>query len=238
MYSKVVLSALALAIHGASAQYDDWSFGNMFTVGPVSGNSNWIKKATWSLTPPPPPTSSTAPNGDDMFASIWIGISPTVSSGTLVQPLLNWSVNQKSQGCDAADDEWCVNASTFTGEEQVAQPYVPVPKASSLSFEIDTTEDKKASQKVWIDGKLVSSQTDTMDGYPAYLYSSNECYKNQCGSINGYPWDNVTITLNEADESFGKAVQLTGASGSFSTSDNGKTWTGTVKIDADHFPAN
>lgn len=50
-------------------------------------------------------------------------------------------------------------------------------------------------------------------------------------------WDNVTITLNEADESFGKSVQLTGASGSFSTSDNGKTWTGTVKIDADHFPA-
>lgn len=115
MYSKVVLSALALAIHGAAAQYEDWSFGNMFTVGPVSGSSNWIKKATWSLTPPPPPTDSTAPNGDDMFASIWIGISPTVSSGTLVQPLLNWSVNQKSQGCDAADDEWCVNASTFTG---------------------------------------------------------------------------------------------------------------------------
>lgn len=115
MYSKAVLSALALAIHGAAAQYEDWSFGNMFTVGPVSGSSNWIKKATWSLTPPPPPTDSTAPNGDDMFASIWIGVSPTVSSGTLVQPLLNWSVNQKSQGCDAADDEWCVNASTFTG---------------------------------------------------------------------------------------------------------------------------
>lgn len=51
---------------------------------------------------------------------------------------------------------------------------------------VDTTEDKKASQKVWIDGELVSSQTDTMDGYPAYLYSSNECYKNQCGSINAY----------------------------------------------------
>lgn len=50
-------------------------------------------------------------------------------------------------------------------------------------------------------------------------------------------WDNVTITLNQADASFGKNVQLTGASGSFSTSDNGKTWTGSVKIDADHFPA-
>ncbi|KAG6365600.1 hypothetical protein INS49_007211 [Diaporthe citri] len=202
MYSKVVLSALALAIHGAAAQYDDWSFGNMFTVGPVSGNSNWIKKATWSLTPhllPPTPPRPTA-----MISAL----------------------------------ELCVNASTFTGEEQVAQPYVPVPKASLLSFEIDTTEDKKASQKIWIDGKLVSSQTDTMDGYPAYLYSSNECYKNQCGSINAYSWDNVTITLNEADESFGKAFQPTGASGSFSTSDNGKTWTGTVKIDADHFPAN
>lgn len=51
---------------------------------------------------------------------------------------------------------------------------------------VDTTQDKKASQKVWIDGELVSSQTDTMDDYPAYLYSSNECYKNQCGSINAY----------------------------------------------------
>ncbi|KAG8161793.1 hypothetical protein KVR01_008780 [Diaporthe batatas] len=216
MHSKAALSALALAIHGATAQFEAWAFGNMFTVGPASGNRNWIAKATWSLTPPPPPTDSTAPCGDNMFVSIWIGISPTASSGTLVQPLLNWSVNQKSQGCDAADDEWCVDASTFT---------------------VDTTEDKKASQKVWINGELVSSQTDTMDGYPAYLYSSNECYKDQCGSINAYFWDNVTITLNEADESFGKNVQLSGSSGSFSTSDDGKTWTGTFKIDADHFPA-
>lgn len=59
-------------------------------------------------------------------------------------------------------------------------------KLAKLPITVDTTEDKKASQKVWIDGKLVSSQTDTMDGLPAYLYSSNECYKNQCGSINAY----------------------------------------------------
>lgn len=111
-------------------------------------------------------------------------------------------------------------------------------KLADISITVDTTEDNKASQKVWINGELVSSQTDTMDGYPAYLYSSNECYKNQCGSINAYSWDNVTITLNVADQCFGKSVELTGATGSFSTPDNGKTWTGTVKIDADHFPAN
>lgn len=65
------------------------------------------------------------------------------------------------------------------------RPLQPVYLAKT-SIIVDTTEDKKASQKVWIDGKLVSSQTDTMDGYPAYLYSSNECYKNQCGSIDAY----------------------------------------------------
>lgn len=98
-----------------------------------------------------------------------------------------------------------------------------------------------------------------MGWLPTYLYSSNECYQDTCGSQAGYSkiallpdttigvllltyvflaaWSNLTITLSAADKSFGNTLELTGATGKLTTSDNGKTWTGDIKINADKFPA-
>ncbi|POS80049.1 hypothetical protein DHEL01_v201567 [Diaporthe helianthi] len=234
MYCKVSLSALALAIHGATAQVDHRYYGNNFAVGYASGGTNRITKATWSLSPPPTPNIPSAPN--DISASLWIGIASSGTSSPLVQPLLKWTVDQWSAGCGAKTDEWCVGNFNSTGEQLANQPFVTVPKGSSLSFEIESTADNMVSQKVSIDGNLVSSQTNAVDGSLAFLYSSNECWRNACGAINAYSWDSVTITLNEADNSFGETLDLRGANGSFLASDNGKVWTGTFNIDADYFP--
>ncbi|KAH7054403.1 hypothetical protein B0J12DRAFT_784435 [Macrophomina phaseolina] len=67
--------------------------------------------------------------------------------------------------------------------------------------------------------------------------SGNECYSNECGNLAGYTWSNVAVTLTSADKSFGENLVLTKATYSgFITSDDGITWTGDVKIAADHFP--
>lgn len=112
------------------------NFGNSFYLGPWDGDS-YITKATYSLTAPAViqdyDTSDTS-----LWISIWIGVQPNVadvSQANLVQPLLNWCADQKSCGCDAGADEWCVTASTYTPEGQTGNAYVAVPKDAKLDFE-------------------------------------------------------------------------------------------------------
>lgn len=89
---------LALAAGASAADYSAWAFGNMFSVGPSSGDA-YITKATWSVVPPAVPTDATEGASDHPFLSLWIGISKSISDqgAALVQPLLNWSTNQESQ---------------------------------------------------------------------------------------------------------------------------------------------
>ncbi|KAF0318460.1 hypothetical protein GQ607_014253 [Colletotrichum asianum] len=206
-------SSLAAAA-GALAvrgKYDDWKFGNMFNLGPAS---NTIAKATYTLPSPAEPT--------DLF-----------------QPLLNWAPNNAQEGCPAANDAWCVAASTFTGTEQVAQSYVAIPNKSNVDFELTYDASKGVTQKVWINGALVSQQTDKDKNgkAPTWIYSTNECYSGACGTLGAYSWSNLTVTLSEADSNFGDTLQLTGGSSSgIKTTDGGKTWhADSIKINEDYF---
>ncbi|OJD29644.1 uncharacterized protein BKCO1_7600022 [Diplodia corticola] len=220
MYKSTTSAAvLALAAGASAADYSAWAFGNMFTLGPTTGDA-YITKATWSVVPPAVPTDATDEKSDPPFLSLWIGVSDSISdeNTALVQPLLNWSPDQDSQGCPASASEWCVDASTY--------------------FSFTATSDKKTTQKVTMNNKVVSQQEDDAGWLPTYLYSSNECYQDTCGSVGGYTWSNITITLSAADKAFGDTLSLTGASGELTTADDGKTWTGSVKINADNFPAN
>ncbi|KAF6811002.1 hypothetical protein CMUS01_13349 [Colletotrichum musicola] len=234
--------AVPLAARAVAAQYDDWKFGNMFNIGPASSA---IAKATWSLVPPSIPCGTvTQDKKAQPWMSIWVGISQSLSDqGTdLFQPLLNWAPNNAQEGCPASNSEWCVAASTYTGAGiQVAQPYVAIPSKSDIDFELSHDASKGVSQKVWINGALVSQQTDkdTNGKAPTYIFSSNECYKGTCGTLDAYNWSNLTVTLTKADPNFGKTLQLTGASSSgLKTSDNGKTWhADSIKINQDYFYA-
>ncbi|KAL1634470.1 hypothetical protein SLS58_010666 [Diplodia intermedia] len=232
--------ALAAATGVSAADFSAWAFGNMFAVGPPASGAAHITKATWSVVPPATPSDATDEKSDPPFLSLWIGVSDSVSdeSTALVQPLLNWSPDQESQW--PASFAWEIRIADGGGgfaAGQVAQPYVAVPKDTQIDFEITATSDKKTTQKVWINNKIVSQQDDDAGWLPTYLYSSNECYQNTCGSVAGYTWSNITITLSAADEAFGDTLSLTGAAGALTTADGGMTWTGDVEVDADHFPA-
>ncbi|KAF2136446.1 uncharacterized protein K452DRAFT_362547 [Aplosporella prunicola CBS 121167] len=247
-YTAATLAFASLALRAstvaAADDFSDWAFGNMFAIGPAS-NGATIAKATYSLVPPPVPCGGGEGDGNS-FMSIWVGVSTSTSDNDtpLVQPLLNWSPNQESQGCPASVEEWCVAASTFYPSGQVQQDYVTIPKKGTVDFEIDAESTEKIISKVWVNGEKVSEQTDTSltptaeAPLPTYFFSSNECYQNVCGSLNSHEWTDIVITLTEADKSFGDTLELTGAtSDGLTTSDGGKTWTAkSIKINGDVFP--
>ncbi|PYI25953.1 hypothetical protein BP00DRAFT_382969 [Aspergillus indologenus CBS 114.80] len=204
-----------------------------------------ITQATYSIAAPGVPQGTTVTDPrDEVWTSIWIGVSATQgdASNSLYQPLFNWSPDQKSQGCSAGADEWCVAASTYTSAGQVAQAYVPVARDAPVDFEI-TVHNTHVHQSVRVDGHRVSHQSDPLSHPLRYLYSADECYTGSgtCGSLPSYRWTNITIVLSEADPRFGQTLALVGAASSpsgFSTADGGSSWhAAAVVIPVDDFAA-
>ncbi|PYH46637.1 uncharacterized protein BP01DRAFT_338176 [Aspergillus saccharolyticus JOP 1030-1] len=219
---------LAFALHAAAYSTDSWTFGYGFWMGPPA--SGQITKATYSIAAPSVPQNATVKDSsDEVWTSIWIGVSATESGDTdsLYQPLFNWSPDQESQGCSATAEEWCVAASTYTSSGQVGQAYVPVTEDAQVDFEI-YVQDNKVYQIVTMNGKVVSKQNDALTNPLQYLYASDECYTGSgtCGTLPSYSWNNITITLSEADQNFGGTLEMIGSmsSSGFSSSDGGKTW--------------
>ncbi|KAK1659202.1 hypothetical protein BDP55DRAFT_680649 [Colletotrichum godetiae] len=240
MRSFSSLAALLLAARiVAAGQYDAWKFGNMFTLG---SDTSVITKATYSLISPSTPCGTVIANKNDSpWMAIWVGISHSISdqSNNLYQPVMNWAPDNVANGCPASNNEWCVFASTFTGTTQIAQDPVAIPLKSDVDFELVYDASKGVTQKVWINGAMVSQQTDldASSKTPTYIYSSNECYQGTCGTLAGYSWSNVTVTLEKADKTFGDSLQLTGATSTgIKTTDDGKTWhVDAIKINEDYF---
>lgn len=56
-------------------------------------------------------------------------------SADLVQPLLNWCVDQEGCGCPASSSEWCVMASTYTAEGQLGDSYIAIETGATLDFQ-------------------------------------------------------------------------------------------------------
>ena len=149
-----------------------------------------------------------------------------------------------------------VNDADRTIAGQVQDPYVPVPNDSELEFTITVDEaSNKIIQQISVNGKEISHQADgtplsspSCDVHPmltatdktinpTYIYSSNECYLDACGTLAAYSWQNMTIHLSDVDLDFQNTIALDGARDSgMTTPDNGKTWhINSMRIDRDYF---
>jgi hypothetical protein len=90
-------------------------FGNSFYLGPFSG-SQYIVKATYSMTSPSIPTGYST-SDTSLWLSLWVGVQPKADNEdneNLVQPLLNWCLDNESCGCDADSTQYCAAANTYT----------------------------------------------------------------------------------------------------------------------------
>ncbi|KAF2141152.1 uncharacterized protein K452DRAFT_252055 [Aplosporella prunicola CBS 121167] len=235
--TSTALATLAFAL-GAAA--DDYAFGKTFYLGPTSGDA-YITKATYSVAAPPVPCNygdSTASN--PIWMSFWIGFAEDVSDSSkpFVQPYFNWAPDQESQGCPASNDAWCVTASTYFESGQKGQDYVAVPKNANLDFEVTSDGKGTIEQTVTMNGKVVSQQSDDVGFNPTWFFGSNECYSDDCGTLNSYEWTDVVINLSAADKAFADTLSADGVIIEGLSSSDGKVWKAdSIKVSKDHFPA-
>ncbi|KUI71644.1 hypothetical protein VM1G_07301 [Cytospora mali] len=202
-------------------------FGNSFYLGPWSGDA-YIKKATYSLTSPSVITDYDT-SDSSLWIAIWVGVQQSdedVDNENLVQPLLNWCINQEDCGCGATETEWCVAASTYTPDGQTGSSYVTVPKGATLDFEIAVNSSTNLiDQKVWLNDKLVAQQSDSSGMKPGVIYSANECSDTSCGTLASFSWTDFTLVFSEAVTDLNSYMSYNGASSSgLTTSDGGITW--------------
>lgn len=176
MRSHLLPTALYLA-RAAVATFGDYLY--------FDGFGTEIEKLSYSLTAPSI-SSGYDTSDSSLWLSIWLGVSADGGSW-VVQPLLNWCAQNEVCGCDASESQWCVAANTFNGEDQSGQAYITVPTGANLYFEsmilpisgvalgrgwesIKSCADRilpvavdsgAINQKVWLNGDLVSQQTDS-----------------------------------------------------------------------------
>lgn len=193
MRHSACLAALALAVGRAAADaYAHVEYGNMFYLGPTTAGQ-YITRATYSLVPPAPPTDWAKADEDMTFLALWIGVqdNPNAVASVLnedfVQPVLMWAPVQSNQGCPADVGHFCAATSTYTPQGQVQQPYTAVPSGATVDFEIAlNASTDKIDQRVYLNGELISEQSDSKGMRPAVFYSGNECYYEACGTLPEY----------------------------------------------------
>ncbi|KAF3004444.1 hypothetical protein E8E14_001542 [Neopestalotiopsis sp. 37M] len=211
---RYLAPAAALYLAGSARA----EFGNSFYLGPFP-DGQVITKATYSMTAPDVPTGFDS-SDSSLWLSVWVGVQPQSDdedNENLVQPLLNWCLDNESCGCAADADQWCAAANTYTPSGQEGEDYVVVPTDATLDFEIAVNSSTNLiDQKIWINASGMQ---------PGVIYSANECSDANCGTLSAFSWTNMTLTLSAAVESIEDYLALNVATSSgFTTTDGGLTW--------------
>ncbi|KAJ0297976.1 uncharacterized protein N0V96_012048 [Colletotrichum fioriniae] len=231
MRNSIIAAAASLALGARADIYPNYEYGNMFYLGPTTGGQ-YITKATYSMEVPNPPTNWVKTDETQRWLSLWIGVQDNPNNGDVlnmnfVQPLLNWGPDNSVWGCSAPNTQWCAAASTYQPSGQIGQAYVPVNKEATLEFEISlNSSTDMIDQKIWQNGDLISSESDSKGMRPAVFYSGNECYGDGCGTLPAYKYTNITLVFDKAVTNLADIISYTNATHTeWQTKDNGITWT-------------
>ncbi|KAF3000346.1 hypothetical protein E8E14_002919 [Neopestalotiopsis sp. 37M] len=181
----------------------------------TSGNA-YIKEAIATLVLPKVPT----PNGD---LALWSAI--LMDQQDFLQGVTENA--KQSPYCDNLGNNWCNFAYTLVGSNPTVGATVAAAAGSRVTTHyVLNAQTQKWDQSVYIDGQLESTVSTSKGQKGMIFYISIECADGTCPDAPAHSWEDVSIVLSEADESF----QHTGSweygatGGQMSTSDNGKTW--------------
>ncbi|KAI6912104.1 hypothetical protein KC318_g2230 [Hortaea werneckii] len=131
--------------------------------------------------------------------ALWSAIMMNDFSGDFLQGVTQSS--PASLGYCNIDDEWCNFAYTLKGSNPTVGKAVVAKPGSKV-------------------------QTHCKGQHGTTFYISIECASGTCDDAPAHSWEDVSIVLNQADQSFGHSGdwQFGAQGGAMSTSDDGKTW--------------
>ncbi|PCD25904.1 hypothetical protein AU210_012338 [Fusarium oxysporum f. sp. radicis-cucumerinum] len=144
--------------------------------------------------------------------------------------------------CSNLGNKWCSFAYALINSSSQAKNGTPV-KASPGSrvtthYKLNS-QTQMWDQNVYIDDELVSTVSTSKGQHGGIFYISMECAAGTCSTTPAHSWEDVSITLSQADESFGHngGWEQGATGGEMSTSDGGKTWKfTTLEISATDVP--
>ncbi|KAF2642503.1 hypothetical protein P280DRAFT_395650 [Massarina eburnea CBS 473.64] len=134
--------------------------------------------------------------------------------------------------CDNLGKNWCNFAYTLvetliSGTTPEVGKAVPTTPGSLIKthYKLNPTT-TKWDQDLYINGTLVSSVSTSKGQKGNIFYVSIECSSGTCATAPAHKWEDISIVLSKADQSFGttESWQFGATGGKMSTADSGKTW--------------
>ncbi|KAI6756043.1 hypothetical protein HG530_011779 [Fusarium avenaceum] len=131
--------------------------------------------------------------------------------------------------CSSLGNKWCNFAYALINGS--SQPQNGTPIKASPGSRVTThyklnSQTQMWDQNVYIDDALVSTISTSQGQHGEIFYISMECAAGTCSTTPAHSWEEVSVTLSQADESFGQngGWDQGATGGEMSTSDGGKTW--------------
>ncbi|KAF1930157.1 uncharacterized protein M421DRAFT_419196 [Didymella exigua CBS 183.55] len=208
--SWTAVGAFLSLIHQSAANLD------VITL-PANGDT-WIQEAEATLILGDTPKDIT---GD---AALWSAIM-------MDQQDFLQGVTQNSPGsawCQDLGSNWCNFAYMLQGTKITNGTPVKASAGDRVRthYKLNSTTNLW-DQNVYINDSLVSQISTSEGQHGKIFYVSVECSTRPCATVPAHSWENISVTLNQADQSFQNsgAWEYGATGGAMSTADSGKTWT-------------
>ncbi|UPL00077.1 hypothetical protein LCI18_011011 [Fusarium solani-melongenae] len=131
--------------------------------------------------------------------------------------------------CTDLGKQWCNFAYALVNQSKypmVENLYLPLRSLTDLIVDKLNSQTRMWDQNLYINDKLTSSVTTSQGQHGEIFYISVECAAGTCATAPAHSWEDVSITLSQADSTFGRSGgwQYGATGGKMSTPDGGKTW--------------
>ncbi|KXH62769.1 hypothetical protein CNYM01_02527 [Colletotrichum nymphaeae SA-01] len=206
------------AIGGVLATLIGLTQANSDIVSLFTNGAAYIQEASATLVLPKLPSSV---SGD---VAIWSAIMMENQASFLQGVTSN---SPSGSYCNDGGKSWCNFAYTLVGSNPtVGDPVTASPGSTIRTHYKLNSATNLWDQDVYIDNKLASSVSTSKGQKGSIFYISIECASGGCAEHPAHSWEDVSIVLSQADESFGHSGDWEhGATGGeMSSPDNGKTW--------------
>ncbi|KKY20519.1 hypothetical protein UCDDS831_g04566 [Diplodia seriata] len=195
------------------------ALANLDVVTLQASTDAWIQEATATL------VVGDVPNPITGDVALWSAIMMQNEASFLQGVTEN--APEGSGYCTNLGSNWCNFAYALIGSNAKAGTPVKAAAGSRIKTHYKLNSDTQMwDQNLYVNDELVSSVSTSKGEHGELFYISIECAAGTCATAPAHSWEDVSIVLSQADESFGHTGgwEQGATGGEMTSSDGGKTW--------------